>query len=151
MRNGYEKLIISDSFQNRIANGQVISIEHKGFENESVRATQDFLNYSGISFSPSYFFRTEMNNPLFLTLFCKVYDGTDFDLFSLFESLIKKADEESQKAIGLDGDNEILGSLIDELMPLSGTSRRKSLSCSIGLPKQKQSLPSRRHPTLFLC
>ena len=36
-------------------------------------------------------------------------------------------------------------------MPLSGTSRRKSLSCSIGLPKQKQSLPSRRHPTLFLC
>lgn len=116
MRNGYEKLIISDAFQNRIANGQVISIEHKGFENESVRATKDFLNYSGISFSPSYFFRTEMNNPLFLTLFCKVYDGTDFDLFSLFESLIKKADEESQKAIGLDGDNEILGSLIDELM-----------------------------------
>ena len=36
-------------------------------------------------------------------------------------------------------------------MPLSGTSRRKSLSCLIGLPKQKQSLPSRRHPTLFLC
>ena len=29
--------------------------------------------------------------------------------------------------------------------------RRKLLSCSIGLPKQKQSLPSRRHPTLFLC
>ena len=84
LRNGYEKLIISDAFQNRIANGQVISIEHKGFENESVRATKDFLNYSGISFSPSYFFRTEMNNPLFLTLFCKVYDGTDFYLFLFF-------------------------------------------------------------------
>ena len=37
------------------------------------------------------------------------------------------------------------------LMPLSGTSRRKSLSCLIGLPKQKRSSPSRRHPTLFLC
>ena len=36
-------------------------------------------------------------------------------------------------------------------MPLSVTSRRKSLSCLIGLPKQKQSLPSHRHPTLFLC
>ena len=36
-------------------------------------------------------------------------------------------------------------------MPLSGTLRRKSLSCLIGLPKQKWSLPSRRHPTLFLC
>ena len=36
-------------------------------------------------------------------------------------------------------------------MPLSGTLRRKSLSCLIGLPKQKRSLPSRRHPTLFLC
>ena len=36
-------------------------------------------------------------------------------------------------------------------MPLSGTSRRKSLSCLIGLPKQKRSLPSRRHQTLFLC
>ena len=33
-------------------------------------------------------------------------------------------------------------------MPLSGTSRRKSLSCSIGLPKQKRRLPSRRHPDL---
>ena len=39
----------------------------------------------------------------------------------------------------------------EQPMPLSGTSRRKSLSCSIGLPKQKRSLPSRRHPTLFLC
>ncbi len=29
--------------------------------------------------------------------------------------------------------------------------KKKSLSCLIGLPKQKQSLPSRRHPTLFLC
>ena len=36
-------------------------------------------------------------------------------------------------------------------MPLSVTSRRKSLFCLIGLPKQKQSLPSHRHPTLFLC
>lgn len=36
-------------------------------------------------------------------------------------------------------------------MLLSGISRRKSLSCSIGLPKQKRNLPSRRHPTLFLC
>ncbi len=34
-------------------------------------------------------------------------------------------------------------------MPLSGTSRRKSLSCSIGLPKQKQSLPSRRPRPCF--
>lgn len=39
----------------------------------------------------------------------------------------------------------------EQPMPLSGTSRRKSLSCLIGLPKQKRSLPSRRHPTLFLC
>ncbi len=31
---------------------------------------------------------------------------------------------------------------IKQPMPLSGTSRRKSLSCSIGLPKQKRSLPS---------
>ena len=39
----------------------------------------------------------------------------------------------------------------EQPMPLSGTSRRKSLSCLIGLPKQKRSLPSRRHQTLFLC
>ena len=29
--------------------------------------------------------------------------------------------------------------------------KKKIALCLIGLPKQKQSLPSRRHPTLFLC
>ncbi len=33
-------------------------------------------------------------------------------------------------------------------MPLSGTSRRKSLSCSIGLPKQRWSLPRPQAPDL---
>ena len=35
--------------------------------------------------------------------------------------------------------------------PMGDPMELQSLSCLIGLPKQKRSLPSRRHPTLFLC
>ena len=73
--------------QEKIKNSEIASMVHTGFQEESVRATREFLNYYGIPFLPSYFLQTEMTNPLFLKLFCENYDGEEVDLFTLFDKV----------------------------------------------------------------
>ena len=115
VRTGYEKLVFDDAVRTAITDGMVESIVHSGFREESVEATLAFLNYYGIPFLPSYFLRAEMTNPLFLTIFCKTYSGENFDMFSLFDKLIEKADFEAQTAVGIADRVSILGELIDEM------------------------------------
>lgn len=115
IRTGYEKLVFNDAVLNAISNKNIENIVHNGFREESVNATLTFLNHYGIPFLPSYFLQSEMTNPLFLSLFCKTYSGENFDLFSLFDRLITKADEEAQKSVGIIDYVPILHDLIDEL------------------------------------
>lgn len=115
VRSGYEPLVLSDTINKAISNGDISNIVHTGFREESIYATSTFLNYYGIPFSPAYFLQSEMTNPLFLKLFCKTYDGENYDLFSLFDKLIEKADEEVQKTIGTQGGVPVLQNLIDEI------------------------------------
>lgn len=115
VRSGYEKLVFDDTVRTAITDGTVSSIVHSGFREESVEATLTFLNHYGIPFLPSYFLRTEMTNPLFLTIFCKTYSGENFDMFSLFDKLIQKADFEAQATVGITDRISILGDLIDEM------------------------------------
>ncbi len=100
VRSGYERLVFNDAIIEDIARNKIPSIVHSGFREESVEATLTFLNHYGIPFLPSYFLQAEMTNPLFLTLFCKYYTGENFDMFTLFNQLITRADEEAQKAVG---------------------------------------------------
>lgn len=115
IRSNYEKLLINPATEKKIGQGQIIELRHDGFRADSIRSIRDFFNRSNIPFSP-YYFRSEMMNPLFLTLFCKVYDGSDFNLFALFEKLVEYADREAQKAIGYAGDDKQLPYLIKDLM-----------------------------------
>ena len=115
VRTGYERIVFNDSVRDAIADGTVASIVHTGFREESIEATLTFLNHYGIPFLPSYFLQTEMTNPLFLTLFCKTYSGENFDMFSLFEKLIEKADFEAQTAVGITDHVSLLGNLVDEI------------------------------------
>lgn len=115
VRTGYEGLVFDDAIVEKIKNGSYIELFHTGFREESIEATKEFLNHYGIPFSPSYFLQQDMTNPLFLTLFCKSYTGEIFDIFSLFNNAIKKADEEVQKQIGLDGMSKLLIHLLYEI------------------------------------
>lgn len=115
VRSGYEKLVFDDTIRTAITDGALPSIVHSGFREESVEATLTFLNHYGIPFLPSYFLRAEMTNPLFLTIFCKTYSGENFDMFSLFDKLIEKADFEAQTAVGIIDRIPLLGDLIDEI------------------------------------
>lgn len=118
VRDGYEKLVFDEAARTAISCGDVASIWHDGFTKVSIKATKEFLNYYGIPFLPSYSLQAEMTNPLFLTLFCKNYSGENFDIFSLFERLIERADEEAQTATGLPKSFPVIHHLINEIVPL---------------------------------
>lgn len=115
VRSGYERLVFNDAIIEDIARNKIPSIVHSGFGEESVEATLTFLNHYGIPFLPSYFLQAEMTNPLFLTLFCKYYTGENFDMFTLFNQLIIRADEEAQKAVGNIDFVPVMQYLVEEL------------------------------------
>lgn len=115
IRSGYEPLILDEVIQSKIESKEVVNLVHSGFRDESVSAVQEFLNHYGIPFSPEYYLQQEMTNPLFLTLFCKAYDGKEFSISSLFNRMIQKADREAQIAIGLDGTSDLLIHFVGEL------------------------------------
>ena len=115
VRSGYERLVFNDFIIEGIETNKISNIVHSGFREESIEATLTFLNYYGIPFLPSYFLQAEMTNPLFLTLFCKHYTGENFDMFTLFDRLINRADEEAQKAVGIAVFVPILQHLVEEL------------------------------------
>lgn len=115
VRSGYERSVFNDAIIKGLETNKISNIVHSGFREESVEATLTFLNYYGIPFLPSYFLQAEMTNPLFLTLFCKYYTGENFDMFTLFDQLINRADEEAQKAVGITVYVPILQHLVEEL------------------------------------
>ena len=85
----YEKLVIPDYIiEGKLETAMII---HRGFENNSVHAAEAFLNYYNIPFTPLEYLGYEIENPLFLTLYCKTYDGQEVSLPDLYERLLKRA------------------------------------------------------------
>lgn len=116
LRDGYETQVFEDSFNERLTSGTISHIKHRGFSTNTIEATFAFLNYYHIPFCPSYYLEAEMSNPLFLTLFCKYSSKENrYDLFELFEELIRRADQEAQEACGLTGDTPTLKPLVNEI------------------------------------
>lgn len=115
LRSGYEDYVLNDSIKQRIDNYEIPQITHHGFHNNSIEAVRDFFNYYSIPFSPSYFIQSEMTNPLFLTMFCKGYDGNEFDLYHILEKFLEASDIEAQKNIGFLTNNRILSKLLKEI------------------------------------
>lgn len=90
-RSEYESILLSDFIQNRIQDQSIVTIYHRGFEDNSISAVREFLNHHNIPFTPLEYFSAEMSNPLFLTLYCKTYNGDEVSLPRLYERLIEKA------------------------------------------------------------
>lgn len=115
VRTGYEKLVFNESIIRKLDSGDISKIVHIGFREESVKATMMYLNHYGIPCSPSYFLYTEMTNPLFLSLFCKHYKDEVFDIFKLFDRVIKRAEEEAMKACGYSEGVTVIQYFIEEM------------------------------------
>ena len=97
-RTEYQELILPDSvLDGRI---DVTDMLHRGFEDNSILAVKEFLNHYNIPFTPLEYFGYEMSNPLFLTLYCKTYDGEEVSLPALYERVIKRANENIYQILG---------------------------------------------------
>ena len=119
-RSEYQELILPDSLLTNCED--VVTMVHRGFEYNSIQAVRKFLNYYNIPFTPLEYFGYEMSNPLFLTLYCKTYNGEEVSLPVLYDRMIAHANknicrifakELQQK--GYKGDEDILSSLITEI------------------------------------
>lgn len=126
-RSGYEQLILDESIKQKIKEYEIPRITHYGFQKDSVDAIREFLNYYKIPFFPSYFLQPEMTNPLFLTMFCKVYDGRDFNLYHVIKKFLEVADKEALKAADLPYDFEVLIHLISEVANLQLKNKNYSI------------------------
>ena len=54
---------------------------------------RNILGHYGIPFTPLHMFTTNIDNPLFLTLYCKTYQGDEVELPVLYERLLEKAND----------------------------------------------------------
>ena len=113
-RTGYERLVLGEAVIDWIKSGEIVALHHQGLQNEGPEAVQDFLNHYGIPFSPEYYLQYEMANPLFLTLFCETFDGSLVDIGTLIKRIIRKADQDVQQSVGLDGDMHLLRHFLTE-------------------------------------
>lgn len=89
-RSEYQKSILPERF---LELDSVVKIEHRGFRNNSLEAAKQFLGHYGIPFTPLHMFTANIDNPLFLTLYCKTYQGDEAELPVLYERLLEKANE----------------------------------------------------------
>ena len=132
-RTEYESLLLSDAIRDKKQNETIVSIYHRGFENNSGFAVREFLNHYGIPFTPLEYFGAEMSNPLFLTLYCKTYSGDEASLPSLYERLIEKANKNIFVALNLhsrgysEGD-DILRPLITQMASKMVTNNRRAIT-----------------------
>lgn len=89
-RSEYEKVLLPEQF---VKLDNVVKMEHTGFMGNSFEAVRKFLGYYGIPFAPLHMFSRNIYNPLFLTLYCKTYQGDEVDLPILYERLLERANE----------------------------------------------------------
>lgn len=116
----YQKLILPDFLLE--GRGDVITMLHRGFEDNSISAAREFLNHYNIPFTPLEYFGYEMSNPLFLTLYCKTYNGEEVALPTLYDRVIEHANGNISRFLraelrlkGYTEDDDILSPLITEI------------------------------------
>lgn len=115
IRDGYEGIAFDDAVKRKISSGEVIEICHRGFEVNSIEAIKTFMNHYNIPFLPDYALQAEMQNPLFLMLFCETYAEDNAELFRLFDRYIEKKDAELLRELSAEGTGAVLQYLLDEL------------------------------------
>lgn len=116
LRTGFEGLTLSDNVLEKRKNGDIASIIHHGFADNSPSGIYEFLSNYGIPFSPEYYLQSEMTNPLFLTWFCQTYSGEEQGLTSLIEAVLEQADKEASKEAGLQEKTGMLKPLFYDLI-----------------------------------
>lgn len=129
----YMRLVLPDPISDGVEN--VVNMYHCGFEENSIEAIREFLNHYNIPFTPLEYFGYEMSNPLFLTLYCKTYNGEEVNLPTLYERLLEKANidiyhahESELKSKGYSETDDLLKPLIVQIASYLVKNDERSIS-----------------------
>ena len=132
-RSEYEKILLPECVRNDKINA--VSIHHLGFEFNSIQAIREFLNHYNIPFTPTEYFGSEMSNPLFLTLYCKTYNGNNGSLQELYERLIGEANrkiyhnlKKSLQDKGYTEEDELVSELVVQIADWFIINNKKTIS-----------------------
>lgn len=121
LRSRFEQLTLSQAVLDKLEIGDIAKVEHRGFVDESPAKIYEFLSYYEIPFSPEYYLRSEMTNPLFLTWFCSTYNGEERGLFAIINNVLEQADQEGSKNAGHTEPTKMLTPLLYEMLDVSAT------------------------------
>lgn len=132
-RTEYEPSLLAESLVQSQKSGGIAMINHNGFEKNSGIAVKEFLKHYNIPFSPLEYFRSEMTNPLFLTLYCKTYNGEEVSLPALYERLIGQVNSTLFHVLklhekGFTENDDVLRPLIGQMAALIVLSDRKIIT-----------------------
>lgn len=134
-RDEYEELIMSQTLIDRMRRQDICHIAHRGFEKNSIEASKQFFDYHEIPFTLFEYFKYEMSNPLFLTLYCRAYKGDEVDLPTLYERIISCANESIHKSLsrllldkGYCGNEDLLTPFINEMAAVMVNKERKMVT-----------------------
>ena len=89
----YEKYLFNSELLEKVKGKTICKIIHKGFAVNTPSAKKRFFTYYGIPFTPNEYFSYELDNPLFLKLYCETYKEGDISLPLLYERLLSAANE----------------------------------------------------------
>ena len=128
-RSEYQDVILPEQF---LESDNVVQIEHRGFRDNLFEASKQFLAYYGIPFTPLHMFTADIYNPLFLTLYCKTYQGDEAELPVLYERILKNANNKVhmnlKKAIesaGYDETENLVFPVIEAISKMTLSSGRR--------------------------
>lgn len=128
----YEKSVVQDALLSE--DEDVYRIVHTGFASNGLKASKQFFDYYRIPFTLYEYFESEMENPLFLTLYCKTYRNDEASLPTLYDRLVESANknifpilEKRYKLIGFTEDDNIVQPLVDEISTLAFDRKEKNI------------------------
>lgn len=128
----YEKSVVQDALLSE--DEDVYRIVHTGFASNGLKASKQFFDYYRIPFTLYEYFESEMENPLFLTLYCKTYRNDEASLPTLYDRLVESANknifpilEKRYNLIGFTEDDNIVQSLVDEISTLVFDKKEKNI------------------------
>lgn len=128
----YEKSVVQDALLSE--DEDVYRIVHTGFASNGLKASKQFFDYYRIPFTLYEYFESEMENPLFLTLYCKTYRNDEASLPTLYDRLVESANknifpilEKRYKLIGFTEDDNIVQSLVDEISTFAFDRKEKNI------------------------
>lgn len=133
VRSGYETFVFDNNIINLQASQEITNIHHTGFQENSIEAVREFLNFYNIPFYPSFSISYELTNPLYLLLFCKMYkkeyEGNNFfNIYMLFEELINETNKELLKENNILINQNILLKLIYQIIRIQISKKESNIS-----------------------